>query len=31
MTKKSIVMNILRGIEENIKKGNIEEVLNGTI
>ena len=29
MTKKSIVMNILRGIEENIKKGNIEEVLNG--
>ena len=29
MTKKSIVMNILRGIEENIKKGNIEEALNG--
>ena len=29
MTKKSIVMNILRGIEENIKRGNIEEVLNG--
>lgn len=29
MTKKSIVMNILRGIEENIKKGNIEDALNG--
>lgn len=29
MTKKSMVMNILRGIEENIKKGNIEEALNG--
>ena len=29
MTKKSIVMNILRGIEENIRRGNIEEVLNG--
>ena len=29
MTKKSIVMNIFRGIEENIRRGNIEEVLNG--
>lgn len=29
MTKKSIVMNILNDMEENLKKGNIEGALNG--